>query len=178
MVYGLPGTLKQEADSQEPSESEWSPASVVVVSAVSEVPGVAIALVFGAAIGRRHNMTLAFSMTAMFLLCTIHAISSEDAMNDEGVASVLGVKLFLASGYIVVYLYLLECYPTKIRATGLAFCMVLGRAGGFWCPVIFDGLVYTGLAHELFFVLMAGMIGAASIACVFLPFETKDAALS
>jgi len=174
MIYGLPDTLKRASLED---AGGWSPAAGLFLSAVFEIPGVFLAIVLGMTIGRRVNMGVAFSGCAVSLVVTVGAISAGQITGNAGLASVLSIKLFLTMGYIVVYLYLLECYPTKFRATGLAFCMVLGRLGAAACPFVFDGLSFLLGTDVFFFLFMASMMAGASVACCFLPYETKDAAL-
>lgn len=174
MIYGLPDTLKR---AYMKDQAGWSPAAGLFLSAVSEIPGVFVAVVLGMTIGRRTNMTVAFLGCSLSLLGTVYAIHHESLTDNAGFVAVLGVKLFLATGYIIVYLYVLECYPTRFRATGLAFCMVLGRLGAAACPFVYDGLAMVLDTDVVFFLIMASLMGSASLACHFLPYETKDAAL-
>merc|ERR1719160_316978 len=99
------------------------------------------------------NMTISFGCTFLALAAVIMALK-RDRLEGFGLIAVFCVKLFIASVFIVVYLYLLECYPTKFRATGLAFCMVIGRMGAFACPFLYDGLVIFGIHHMYFFIIM------------------------
>jgi len=190
MIYGLPDTLKKQAalEAQKRTAAQagvegkeqqqtWSPAAGVFFSAAFEIPGVFIAIILGMTVGRRKNMSFAFFCTSASLALTVYALSTARMLEHVGIVSVLGVKLFLATGYIIVYLYLLECYPTKFRATGLAFCMVLGRLGAFAVPFTYDGMELMGIHQRWFFVAMSFIMLMASIACCFLPYETKDAEL-
>merc|ERR1719326_1216832 len=118
MIYGLPDTLKKEQSSSQEVES-WSPAAGVFFSAVFEIPGVFIAILLGTTVGRRMNMTISFGCTALSLAAVAWVLKS-GRLENAGLLAVFGVKLFIASVFIIVYLYLLECYPTKFRATGLA----------------------------------------------------------
>merc|ERR1719321_1479060 len=113
------------------------------------------------------NMTISFGFTAVSLAAVIWVIST-GRLENAGLIAVFGVKLFIASVFIVVYLYLLECYPTKFRATGLAFCMVVGRMGAFACPFLFDGLVLLDFEIKWFFIVMAILVTIASILSLFL----------
>merc|ERR1719440_2664342 len=173
MIYGLPDTLKKE---QPDNKEAWSPAAGVFFSAVFEIPGVFIAILLGTTVGRRMNMTISFWCTALALACVISALEKGD-MEGFGLIAVFCVKLFIASSFIVVYLYLLECYPTKFRATGLAFCMVVGRLGAFACPFLYDGLVAYDIHHMWFFVVMCVLVLLAGIISLLLPYETKDSQL-
>jgi len=174
MIYGLPDTLKKEQDQQK--EGNWSPAAGVFFSAVFEIPGVFIAILLGTTVGRKANMTISFGCTTLSLAAVIWILKNGD-MEGMGLVAVFSVKMFIASVFIVVYLYLLECYPTKFRATGLAFCMVIGRLGAFACPFLYDGLVLLGIHHMWFFVVMAVFCFAAAITSLMLPYETKDSQL-
>jgi MFS family permease len=174
MIYGLPDTLKKE----QPTDKEglWSPAAGVFFSAVFEIPGVFIAILLGTTVGRKMNMTISFGCTAVALACVVKVLNEGD-MEGFGLVAVFCVKLFIASVFIVVYLYLLECYPTKFRATGLAFCMVVGRLGAFACPFLYDGLVLVGYHHMWFFIVMGVLVVIAAIVSLLLPYETKDSQL-
>jgi len=188
MIYGLPDTLKEaavEAESQGAEEYDshgrgWSPAAGVFLGAMSEIPGVCLAIVLGMTVGRRKNMCFAFSMCALFLVGVAHCISTGQLVHNVGMVAVLGVKLFLATAYIVVYLYLLECYPTTCRATGLATCMVFGRFGAACVPFLYDGARLAGVENVglWFFITMSAVVFAASVCTCMLPFETKDAELA
>merc|ERR1719428_2009474 len=121
-------------------------------------------------------MTIAFGCTA-FSLAAVTWVLVNGRLENAGLAAVFLVKIFIASVFIVVYLYLLECYPTKFRATGLAFCMVVGRLGAFFCPVVYDGFELLDIPTGWFFVAMALMCMTGSMLCFLLPIETKDAPL-
>merc|ERR1719359_146717 len=171
MIYGLPDTLKKEQP--EGKEGLWSPAAGVFFSAVFEIPGVFIAILLGTTVGRKMNMTISFWCTGLALAAVIHVLNKGD-MEGFGLIAVFCVKLFIASVFIVVYLYLLECYPTKFRATGLAFCMVVGRLGAFACPFLYDGLAIAGIHYKWFFVVMGCFVLVAAFVSYMLPYETKD----
>jgi MFS family permease len=171
MIYGLPETLKKEQ--QPDNRNQWSPAAGVFFSAIFEIPGVFIAILLGTTVGRKMNMTISFACTALSLAAVI-AVFNKGESGDFGLVAVFCVKMFIASVFIVVYLYLLEMYPTKFRATGLAFCMVIGRLGAFACPFLYDGFDLFGWHHKWFFIVMAVLVVVAGIMSMMLPYETKD----
>merc|ERR1719335_430642 len=41
----------------------------------------------------------------------------------------VGLKIFCAMCFVVIYQYTAELYPTTARATGLACCLAMGRIG-------------------------------------------------
>lgn len=175
MIYGLPDTLKK---AKLEDDEGWSPAAGMFFSAFFEIPGVFVAIVMSTTLGRRKNMMIAFFGCATALFFTADALVAGKISHTPGVASVFSVKVCLVSGYIIVYLYLLECYPTQFRATGLAFCMVFGRVGGAGALVVYDFLDHFEFHRAWFFVALAIAMSGASIATWFLPYETKDAELS
>lgn len=199
MIYGLPSSLKTEAAAaaQEremeaaemaaagapaPAEAhvqggeDWSPAAGVFFSAAFEIPGVFLAIALGTTISRKLNMNVAFFSCAA-CLCYVSFIMFEGNFDNSGFMAIFGVKLFVALAFIIVYLYLLECYPTTVRGTGLAFCMVIGRCGAFVCPFVYDGFVLAKVHHGWFFCMMAIMLFLAGLLVIFLPFETKGMTL-
>lgn len=176
MIYGLPLTLRTMAR-QSDNAGSFSPAAGIFLSALFEIPGVFLAIVLGLTLGRRANMALAFSFSCIFISLLIYALF-EDKMDTIGWWCIFGVKMFIAAGFIVVYLYLLECYPTIFRATGLAFCMVVGRLGAFCCPFVHDGFHQAEFHYAWFFVAIAVNLFLAATASFLLPYETKDAPLA
>jgi len=171
MIYGTPDMMKATIK----EGSEWSPAAGVFFAALFEIPGTFLAILLGMTLGRRMNMAIAFFITALMLTVVVYALAESDPDRQHaGIAGVCGVKLCITSGFIIVNLYLLECYPTKFRATGLAFCMVTGRMGAFACPLMHDGLLLLGMSNMWFFACMSLLLLGASIGCMILPYETKD----
>jgi len=176
LIYGLPHTFQTVYKDKE-GNSGFSAGAGVFFAALMEIPGVFLAILLSATITRRANMSIAFVASAFWLSVMVWA-HYNGHMETIGLWSIFGVKMFIASGFIVCYLYLLECYPTYFRATGLAFCMVTGRIGALICPFLYDGLVYSGAGYIWFFIVIACIIVVAAILCFFLPFETKDRELS
>lgn len=188
MVYGLPRTLQAlaaAADSQqqrlgknpEADGLSWSPAAGVFFSAVFEIPGVFLAMILGLTIGRKTNLCFSFLSAAVCLWGLIFCLAY-DYMEVAGLCFVFGTKLFIASSFIIVFLYLLECYPTACRASGLAFCMVIGRLGAFATPFLFDALFFIKAHNAWFFFFMTVAVSIAGMIVLWLPFETKEQALT
>lgn len=173
MVYGLPHTVKAVKVT---GMGNISPAGAVFFSAVFEIPGVFLAILLGNTVGRRANIGISFFFVGLFLVGTIYAVFA-DEIDSVGLWSTFCVKMFISSGFIIVYLYLMEVYPTQFRATGLAFCMVLGRLGAFFCPLIYDGLILLEFDRGWFFVFMAMIMWTGSVLSYFLPFETQGVPL-
>jgi MFS family permease len=174
LIYGLPHTFKSVFKED---KGGLSAGAGIFFAALMEIPGVFLAILLSSTVSRKANMCFSFVMSALCLMVLIWAFYSGH-VRTIGVWSIFGVKMFIASGFIVCYLYLLECYPTYFRATGLAFCMVTGRIGALICPFLYDGLVYSGAGYIWFFTVIGCIITVAAVLVCFLPFETKDAPLS
>jgi MFS family permease len=179
MIYGLPHTFKnlEHGAADEARSDAMSPAAGVFFAALFEIPGVFLAILLCLTISRRSTLTFSFAAAAFSLLCLCYAFFSGQ-MNTVGFWFVFGVKMFVACGFIISYLYLLEFYPTFCRATGLSFCMVTGRVGALISPFLYDSLALGEDGFIWFFVVIACVISMAAVFCIFLPFETKDAPLN
>jgi len=171
MVYALPDTLAEEpSEDHNGDDHRMSPALGVLVAASFELPGVMLAVLLGHVVGRKKNISIAFSGASLCLAAAVYAIWHQ-MMGTIGIVAIFGVKFFIAAGFIVNYLYLLECYPTKFRATGLAFCMVLGRLGGL-SIFIYDSVVHNGYSRAYFFGIMGALLLVAASLVFLLPYET------
>lgn len=174
MIYGLPRTLQAEAEALDGSGTmSWSPAAGIFFSAVFEIPGVFLAMLLGLTIGRKANLCFSFCAASVCLGGLVYSLFA-GYMETLGLACVFGVKLFIASAFIIVYLYLLEAYPTRFRASGLAFCMVVGRVGAFLTPFLYDAIYFSEVNTAWFFVFMVCAILIGGFAVLMLPLETKE----
>eukprot|EP00397_Hematodinium_sp_SG-2012_P037387 GEMP01040515.1.p1 GENE.GEMP01040515.1~~GEMP01040515.1.p1 ORF type:complete len:472 (+),score=59.96 GEMP01040515.1:175-1590(+) len=177
LIYAIPRTL-QTVSAQLPinrATDGWSAAGGVFVATLFEIPGVILAILFGSTIPRRANMALIFSLSSVCLII-IPAVGWH-TVDSAGFWLVSVVKMFIASGFIIVYLYMLECYPTFFRATGLAFNMIVGRIGAISGPVLYEVFMVQTKSFSWFFLVLGVFTGCAALLCWFLPFETKDKSL-
>lgn len=53
----------------------------------------------------------------------------------------MSAKLFVSSGFAIIYLLGAELYPTELRTTGLAVGIFCGRIGAITAPYIVDLMV-------------------------------------
>lgn len=177
LIYGIPRTLQTVSAQYPTAEAKdgWSAAGGVFVATLFEIPGVVLAILLGSTISRRSNLTLIFFLS--FLCLVMVPFVGWHNVDGAGFWLVSAVKMFIASGFIIVYLYLLECYPTFFRATGLAFNMIVGRIGAITAPIVYEVLMAQTNSFTSFFLTLGVLTGAASWMCWFLPFETKDKSL-
>jgi len=109
MIYGLPDTLKKaavEADMQPGAEEYdqegrgWSPAAGVFLGAMSEIPGVCLAIVLGVTVGRRKNMCFAFTMCSLALLGVVYCILTRQLVHNVGMVVGKSVKYLVSDGAV------------------------------------------------------------------------------
>merc|ERR1719491_749521 len=89
-----------------------------------------------------------------------------------------GVKCSVDIGYVVVYVYLGEVYPTKVRVTGGAVCIAGGRIGSMLAPLAYELLTAWTGTFIAFFVANAVLCLTNIPLIGLLPFETFNASLS
>lgn len=85
----------------------------------------------------------------------------------------MGMKITTAMGFMLVYVYSAEIYPTVARTTGNALCIAFGRLGAICCPAAYEHLFSASGGHAIFFHVMLLLCGINGILVLFLPFETK-----
>lgn len=154
----------------------------LAIASVCELAGYAFSMYIGDRISRKQLMILYLfglgSLTAVFaaVLPQLPAAGAELESHHPfllaaAALSIYGSRFVIAIGWLVVYVYAVEVYPTAVRATGISFAVAVGRVGSILAPLSFE------LAEDVFFwflVVLCGLnIGAVSL----LPIATKDRSL-
>lgn len=160
-----------------------TPAVNLMLGALVEVPGFLFGAVICNYVSRKTSMllyllaataaTLTFSFAGMTILNTELAKGLEWLLQ----MGLVGNKIFTAVGFLVVYVYLSEIYPTVVRATGGALCISFGRLGSIMAPHLFERLQHTTGGHGAFFNLTASLCAFNAIMVLFLPYETEGLVL-
>merc|ERR1719213_722376 len=87
------------------------------------------------------------------------------------------LKLATSATFIILYVFVLEVYPTQIRSTGMAICTMVGRAGSIASPVVHSyAVAYAG--HYAYFLTIAIFAFLAGGSSLLMPYDTKGRALS
>jgi len=162
-----------------------SPAVNLMLGAMVEVPGFALAIVLGNYLPRKSIMLLYLfgviisTMTFSFAGSRIINPLLQDHWTHEMLlqAGLVGHKVFTSVGFLVVYVYAVEIYPTVVRATGGALCIAAGRLGSMVAPTIYENLAVATGGHAVFFITTAGLCAVNAIFVLFLPYETKGLVL-
>lgn len=167
-----------------------NPSMNLVVGALSEVPGYFIGIVLGSILSRKTCMLIYLLMViASTVVFSVAVVNMPSRIYLDGVqvmasppqhwvevilqAGLIGQKVFTAFGFLVVYVYSVEIYPTVARATGGALCIAAGRFGSIVAPSIFENLLYITDSHSTFFSFTAGLCAVNAMLVLFLPYETK-----
>merc|ERR1719373_760648 len=71
-------------------------------------------------------------------------------------AGLYGIKCFVTIGFLVVYQYSIEIYPTEVRTTGAAISIGSGRVAGIISPIVIEAIVSVTGGHSAFFIMLVG----------------------
>merc|ERR1719174_1305586 len=178
LIYILPETfsemmllMEDETGGGEPAE-HFSPALNLMLSAVFEIPGVLLALVLSNTVRRKMSLAISFAVVSISCISLVAASQRKTHAMILTSLSAFSGKLFVASVYIMCFLFVLEAYPTAMRSSGLAFCMTFGRLGAFVIPVISELVVHIHDSSIPVFVVLGSVAAIAAINCVLLPDRT------
>merc|ERR1719213_1493665 len=134
-----------------------SPALSLMLSALFEIPGVLLALMLTNTVRRKTALTISFSILSIATIAMVSASAHR--------------KHVVAAAFILVYLYIVEVYPTSVRSSGLAFCMTMGRLGAFVVPLTAELSMHLANTSFYFFAVLGIAGGIAAVACLFVPLE-------
>lgn len=154
------------------------PALTMLLVALYEFPGIVLAVICGMMFPRKPVMVVYLATVSASLLAFAVGAAGSTADVEDGWSHALlqggfiGIKGFGSIGYVVVYQYAAEIYPTMARTTGSGVSMAGGRVGGLTAPLIFEWLLSLTDGYEAFFHLIAVLCLLDFFLVVFLPFET------
>merc|ERR1719240_733725 len=129
---------------------EFSPAVNLALGAAAEFPGFLLGSAAGSMMTRKNGMlaylasSVAATLLLLFGLGTLTGVTSPTAT----LAGFLGIKVFVNVGFVVVYVYASEIYPSVARTSGTAFCLAAGRVGSSLCPLAYELCHSTATRHR------------------------------
>jgi putative MFS transporter len=143
----------------------------LVLLAIAQVPGYALAAVGVETIGRRRTL-IAF-LAASALGCFLFVVAASPGLI---AASLLLMSFALLGTWGGLYAYTPELYPTSLRATGMGVAGAMARVGGLLAPSAIALVVGAdfGLAVGLF----AGLLLLAALAVSRIEVETRGRPLA
>eukprot|EP00656_Telonema_subtile_P009646 TRINITY_DN14550_c0_g1_i1.p1 TRINITY_DN14550_c0_g1~~TRINITY_DN14550_c0_g1_i1.p1 ORF type:complete len:488 (-),score=106.01 TRINITY_DN14550_c0_g1_i1:158-1621(-) len=149
-------------------QSDWSVYAVALVTGLSEIPGLLVAVALIDRKGRRLTQAMLFTMCAA-CLCFLTGMARFPT-------GLLLLFMFCARGaavgaFVTLYTFTAEVYPTTCRATGLGAACAMGRLGGIL--TIYVALMFSTpqLYIPVLLYIAVSCVGAAL--ALRLPWETK-----
>lgn len=161
-----------------------SPAMSLILGVLWEFPGILLAVACGTYFARKPVMVGYLFAVSVSLIA--FAFGAKAQITDHSAhwiyhglmhAGYMGIKCFSVVGFVAVYQYSTEIYPTVARTTGTAACVAGGRLGGMVAPLIFETLLDRTGSFEAFFYFMGVLCIVNLVLVVLLPFETSGKAL-
>lgn len=110
-------------------------------------------------------MLLWFGLSALCL--ALLSIKVENAVLLNVLVFVTGVFVF--SSQVLVYAWVSQLFPARLRATALGFAAGVGRVGAIMGPAVTGGLVAAGIAYPWGFYVFAAAGALALIALLAVP---------
>jgi len=171
-LYAFPQVL---ASSDGPGSNA---AFELFLGALAEVPGQVLGLLCGSYLTRKLSMKVYLGLASLslgsFVFSLLHPGGSAKIFQ---MAGFYGIKCFARIGFLVVYQYSIEIYPTEVRATGAAVSMGSGRIGGIVSPLVFEAIVSLTGGFSMFFCLLVGATSLNFLLIPLLRYETFGMAL-
>jgi len=166
-LYALPQVL---VGSDEPGSNA---AFKLFTGALAELPGQVLGLLCGTYLTRKTTMNVYLGLTMIslgsFVFSLVHPGGSAKIFQ---MAGLYGMKCFVRIGFLVLYQYTIEIYPTEVRTTGSAINLGSGRVAGIIAPLIFEATVSVTGGFSMFFFLMIGVASVNLLLIPLLKYET------
>jgi len=69
-------------------------------------------------------------------------------------------RFMISIGFLIIYLYLNELYPTSVRGIGTGFCTFIGRLGSIFAPIVVSAMESSGVNPWISFGVVSMLAGA------------------
>lgn len=163
LVYGLNTWLPQLM-----SSAGYTVSTGLVLLLVLNV-GAVVGLIAAGILADRHGtkkiVLLWFGLSALFLAVLSIKIQSEFLLN----AAVFVTGVFVFSSQVLVYAWVSQLFPARLRGTALGFAAGVGRLGAIMGPAVTGTLVAAGIAYPWGFYVFAAAALLAVMALVTVP---------
>lgn len=170
LVYGLNTWLPQlMASAGYPVSAGLS---LLLVLNLGAVAGLIIAGILADKHGTKPIVLLWFGLSAACL--ALLSIKVENAVLLNALVFVTGVFVF--SSQVLVYAWVSQLFPARLRATALGFAAGVGRVGAIAGPAVTGGLVAAGIAYPWGFYVFAAAGALAVLALVAVPHAVANTA--
>jgi MFS family permease len=163
LVYGLNTWLPQLMASA--GYSLNAGLALLLVLNVGAVAGLLIAGVLADRHGTKRIVLLWFGLSAVFLAALSIQIQNEAVLY----AAVFVTGVFVFSSQVLVYAWVSQLFPVRLRGTALGFAAGVGRLGAILGPAVTGALVAAGIAYPWGFYVFAAAAVLAVLALAFVP---------
>jgi len=149
-----------------------SPSVQVFTVTLFKVPGIVSAffLLRSPNIGHKTSLAILLGISAVCAYSYPQLISVGAVTGAFSAACCL--KLATSATFIILYVFVLEVYPTQIRSTGMAICTMVGRLGSIMSPLVHSYAV-AHAGHSAYFLCISASAFTAGVAALMMPLETK-----
>ncbi|KQR00251.1 MFS transporter [Arthrobacter sp. Leaf141] len=138
---------------------------LLLVLNVGAVVGLVVAGILADKHGTKKIVLLWFGLSAVLLAILSVKIQSELLLN----AAVFVTGVFVFSSQVLVYAWVSQLFPARLRATALGFAAGVGRFGAIMGPAVTGTLVAAGIAYPWGFYVFAAAAVIAVVALVTVP---------
>ncbi|GAB15784.1 putative 4-hydroxybenzoate/protocatechuate transporter [Arthrobacter globiformis NBRC 12137] len=163
LVYGLNTWLPQLMSSAGYTVSTGL--VLLLVLNVGAVVGLIVAGILADKHGTKKIVLLWFGLSALFLAALSIKVQSELLLN----AAVFVTGVFVFSSQVLVYAWVSQLFPARLRGTALGFAAGVGRLGAIMGPAVTGTLVAAGIAYPWGFYVFAGAAVLGLLALVTVP---------
>ncbi|NUT72191.1 aromatic acid/H+ symport family MFS transporter [Pseudarthrobacter sp. C4D7] len=163
LVYGLNTWLPQlMASAGYPVSAGLS---LLLVLNLGAVAGLIVAGILADRHGTKPIVLLWFGLSAVCL--ALLSVKVDNAILLNALVFVTGVFVF--SSQVLVYAWVSQLFPARLRATALGFAAGVGRVGAIAGPAVTGSLVAAGIAYPWGFYAFAAAGALAAVALVTVP---------
>jgi MFS family permease len=163
LVYGLNTWLPQLM-----SAAGYTVSTGLVLLLVLNV-GAVVGLIMAGILADKHGtkkiVLLWFGLSAVFLAVLSIKIQNEFLLN----AAVFVTGVFVFSSQVLVYAWVSQLFPPRLRGTALGFAAGVGRLGAIMGPAVTGTLVAAGIAYPWGFYVFGAAALLAVVALVTVP---------
>ncbi|MEV7607777.1 aromatic acid/H+ symport family MFS transporter [Paenarthrobacter sp. NPDC089322] len=143
--------------------------TLLLVLNLGAVAGLVLAGILADRHGTKKIVLLWFGLSAVFLAVLSVKIQNELLLN----AAVFVTGVFVFSSQVLVYAWVSQLFPARLRGTALGFAAGVGRLGAIVGPAVTGTLVAANIAYPAGFYVFAAA-GLLAVAALFLvPHQVK-----
>ncbi|MFE4198707.1 MFS transporter [Paenarthrobacter sp. NPDC056912] len=145
--------------------------TLLLVLNLGAVAGLFLAGVLADKHGTKKIVLLWFGLSAVFLAILSVKIQNEFLLN----AAVFVTGVFVFSSQVLVYAWVSQLFPARLRGTALGFAAGVGRLGAIVGPAVTGTLVAANIAYPAGFYVFAAAGVLAVAALMLVPHQVKTA---